>query len=95
MKNYKLVPYCDSDHDGYIQSQLEAFTKYIIEFFGKCDMSIMEGHLNILKPYGIYELFLIKNNFNFLEYIARYNANNSHLLLQNHAFDKTFWQDWS
>ncbi len=51
MKNYKLVPYCDSDHDGYIQSQLEAFTKYIIEFFGKCDMSVMEGHLKILKPY--------------------------------------------
>lgn len=51
MNNYKLVPYCDSDHDSYIQSQLDAFTKYIIEFFGECDVSIMEGHLKILKPY--------------------------------------------
>lgn len=41
MKNYELVPY----YDSYIKSQLEAFTKYIIEFFGKCDVSIMEGHL--------------------------------------------------
>ncbi len=47
MKNYELVPYCDSDHDSYIKSQLEAFTKYISEFFGKCDVSIMEGHLKI------------------------------------------------
>ena len=41
----------------------------------------------------VYNKCFIKNNFNFLEYIARYNANNFRLLLQNHAFDKTFWQD--
>lgn len=51
MNNYKLIPYTDSDHDGYIQCQLDAFTKYIVEFYGVCDVSVMEGHLKILKPY--------------------------------------------
>ena len=51
MYNYKLEPYTDNDHDGYIHCQLDAFTKYIMEFFGTCDISIMEGHLQILKPY--------------------------------------------
>lgn len=49
MKNYILVPYTDSDHDNYIKCQMEAFEKYIIEYFGVCDMSVMEGHLEQLK----------------------------------------------
>ena len=48
---YDLKPYNNVDHDNYIQCQLEAFTKYIIEFFGTCDISVMESHLEILKPY--------------------------------------------
>lgn len=48
---YKLLSYTDSDHDSYIHCQLDAFTKYIIEFFGACDITIMESHLQILKPY--------------------------------------------
>ncbi len=50
MKKYELVPYTDADHDNYIKCQMDAFEKYIIEFFGICDMAIMEGHLKQLKP---------------------------------------------
>lgn len=50
MKNYELVPYTDADHDNYIKCQMDAFEKYILEFFGSCDMAIMEGHLKQLKP---------------------------------------------
>ena len=51
MNNYKLIPYTDGDHDGYIQCQLDAFTKYIVEFYGVCDVLVMEEHLKILKPH--------------------------------------------
>ena len=50
MKNYELVPYTDADHDNYIKCQMDAFAKYILEFFGSCDMAIMESHLKQLKP---------------------------------------------
>lgn len=50
MKNYELVPYIDADHDNYIKCQIGAFEKYILEFFGVCDMAIMESHLKQLKP---------------------------------------------
>ena len=50
MKSYKLVPYTDNDHDNYIKCQMDAFEKYILEFFGVCDMSVMESHLKQLKP---------------------------------------------
>ena len=50
MKNYELVPYTDADHDNYIKCQMDAFEKYILEFFGSCDMAIMESHLKQLKP---------------------------------------------
>lgn len=50
MKNYELVPYTDADHDNYIKCQMDAFEKYILEFFGNCDMAIMENHLEQLKP---------------------------------------------
>ena len=50
MKNYELVPYIDADHDNYIKCQIGAFEKYILEFFGVCDMAIMENHLKQLKP---------------------------------------------
>lgn len=50
MKIYELVPYTDADHDNYIKCQIDAFEKYILEFFGVCDMSIMESHLKQLKP---------------------------------------------
>ena len=49
MKNYTLVPYTDSDHDSYIKCQTEAFEKYIIEYFGTFDTSVMEEHLMQLK----------------------------------------------
>ena len=29
---------------------MDAFEKYILEFFGSCDMAIMESHLKQLKP---------------------------------------------
>ena len=50
MKNYELLPYTDADHDNYIKCQMDAFEKYILEFFGVCDMAIMESHLKQLKP---------------------------------------------
>ena len=50
MKNYELVPYTDADHDDYIRCQIDAYEKYILEFFGNCDMAIMESHLKQLKP---------------------------------------------
>lgn len=50
MKTYELVQYTDADHDNYIKCQIDAFEKYILEFFGVCDMSIMESHLKQLKP---------------------------------------------
>ena len=50
MKNYKLIPYTDADHDNYIKCQMDAFEKYILEFFGVCDMAVMESHLKLLKP---------------------------------------------
>ncbi len=50
MKNYELVTYNDFDHDNYIKCQMDAFEKYILEFFGVCDMAIMESHLKQLKP---------------------------------------------
>ena len=50
MKKYELVPYTDADHDNYIKCQMDAFEKYILEFFGSCDMAIMESHLKQLKP---------------------------------------------
>ncbi len=49
MKTYELVQYTDADHDNYIKCQIDAFEKYILEFFGVCDMSIMESHLKQLK----------------------------------------------
>ena len=51
MKNYELLPYTDADHDNYIKCQMDAFEKYILEFFGVCDMAIMESHLKQLKPH--------------------------------------------
>ena len=51
MKNYELVPYTDADHDNYIKCQIDAFEKYILEFFGVCDMAIMESHLKQLNFY--------------------------------------------
>lgn len=50
MNIYELVPYTDADHDNYIKCQMDAFEKYILEFFGVCDMAIMENHLKQLKP---------------------------------------------
>ena len=50
IKTYELVPYTDVDHDNYIKCQIDAFEKYILEFFGVCDMAIMESHLKQLKP---------------------------------------------
>lgn len=51
MIKYDLIKYTNADHDNYISCQLEAFTDYIMEFFGKCDISVMENHLQQLKPY--------------------------------------------
>lgn len=45
MKSYELVPYTDADHDSYIKCQIDAFKKYIMEFFGVLDMSVMEGQV--------------------------------------------------
>ncbi len=45
MKKYTLVPYKSGDHDSYIKCQMDAYEKYIIEYFGTCDMSVMEEHL--------------------------------------------------
>ena len=50
MKFYKLIPYTNLDHNDYIKCQIEAYKKYLLEFYGKCDTAVMENHLKILKP---------------------------------------------
>ena len=49
MKKYKLVKYTERDHDDYIKCQVDAFEKYVVEFFGKFKIDAMEKHLKLLK----------------------------------------------
>ena len=46
---FKLLPYEEKDKETYLQLQISAFEKYIVEFFGKFDINVMLGHLDKLK----------------------------------------------
>lgn len=70
MNKYTLVPYSDADHNEYIQCQINAFEKYILEFYGKLDICIMEEHLNLLKSH----LFIIKIEGKSAGYVYYYEA---------------------
>lgn len=45
MKDYKLVPYKDTDHDDYIKIQKETYIHYILDFFGVFSIEKMEEDL--------------------------------------------------
>lgn len=46
---FELKLYEEKDRDLYLKLQKEAFEKYVIEFFGKFNPSVMEKHLEKLK----------------------------------------------
>ena len=48
MKRYKLIKYSQKDQDEYIKCQVDAFEKYVVEFFGKFKVEVMEKHLKLL-----------------------------------------------
>ena len=45
----ELIPFKDEDKELYLKTQIEAFKKYVIEFYGTFDIKIMEDHLSQLK----------------------------------------------
>ena len=63
--NYLLVPYTNENHDEYIKCQIEAFEDYIIEFFGKFDISVMESHLEKLQK-GLFRIVVNEESAGFV-----------------------------
>ena len=46
---FELKFYEEKDRELYLKMQKDAFEKYVIEFFGQFDQSVMEQHLEKLK----------------------------------------------
>lgn len=48
---FELKLYEEEDRNLYLKSQRDAFEKYVVEFFGKFNQSIMESHLEKMKSH--------------------------------------------